>query len=111
MTVAQLLNYLSDHCKFDVLDGDVAQTLAKARAGTHRDPIMGEILAALSAGAGGAGLDSAIERADATLALGPLRLRYMKDDAPVRGFRMVESVVHEIDGAFNEEALRQKYGR
>jgi len=50
----------------------------------------------------------AIERAQAIKTLGPIRLFYMKDDAPVEGFRMVEDVVHKIDGAFNEEAMRLK---
>lgn len=108
MTAAELVQYLADRLPYEVLDGDVQQTFAKARAGTHRNAIMGEILRALLDNADLAGAGSTLERADATLALGPLRLRYMKDDAPVEGFRMVERTVHAIDGAFNEEALRAR---
>lgn len=109
MTFSELIEYLGDHSPFPVLDGDIAQTLEKARAGTHSDVIMGEILRNLWEGAQWCDLAASIDRATATLALGPLRLRYMKDDAPVQGFRMVERIVHDIDSAFNDEALKQKY--
>lgn len=38
--------------------------------------------------------------------LSPLRLKYMADNAPVEGFRMVEKIITTIDAAYNEEALR-----
>lgn len=108
MTLEQLLQYLDSHSGYKVLEGDAAQTLTKARAGQHSDPLMGEILKSLYEGAGGTDAGSAITRAQATTSLGPLRLRYMKDDAPVAGFRMVEKTIHTIDGAFNDEALQEK---
>ena len=54
------------------------------------------------------GPDAAIDRATAVNALGPIRLLFMRDDAPAEGFRLVEDVVYRIDGAFNEEAQRQQ---
>lgn len=111
MTFEQLMQYLNSHSGYAVLEGDPAQTLAKARGGTHGDPLMGEILAALYEGTGCSGVESPVTRAQATTSLGPLRLRYMKDDAPVAGFRMVEKIIHTIDGAFNHEALQEKLGK
>ncbi|HKK14223.1 MAG TPA: hypothetical protein VKA14_06130 [Gammaproteobacteria bacterium] len=108
MNLAELLSYIDRHSDYDILAGDADQTLAKSREGAHPDALAGDIVRAL---AEGCGIDSAateFERADAVNSLGPLRLQYMKDDAPVEGFRMVEKVIHLIDGAFNEEALRMK---
>lgn len=109
MTFAELVQYLADNTRFPVLDECVLKTIDKARAGSHRDPVMGEIVRAMFEGAGLEGPHSPVTRAQATLALGPLRLRYMKDDAPIEGFRMVDGVVRAIDGAFDEEALRARF--
>lgn len=105
MTLAELLACLDARTPDGLLDGTPEETLAKARAGSHRHPVAGAIVAAL-AGAGDA--RAPLERAQAVAALGPLRLVYMKDDAPVEGFRMVERIVHAIDSAYNDEALRRK---
>lgn len=106
MTLCELLQYLDENSRYAVLDGDCAQTLDKARAHAHKDALMGEIIERLAAGA--RDVNASIDRAAAALSLGPLRLRFMKDDAPVEGFRMVERIIHTIDGAFNEEALGQR---
>lgn len=106
MTFAELLDYLG--ARFDVLDGDAAQTVDKALAGTHREPLAGQIIADMFRKSGLADVNGEIMRAAAITALGPIRLAFMKDDAPVEGFRLVERIVHAIDGAFNEEALRLK---
>lgn len=111
MTFEQLVQYLNAHSGHAVLDGDAAATLDKARSGKHSDPLMGEILKSLYEGAGCSDVQSGITRSQATTSLGPLRLRYMKDDAPVAGFRVMQKVIHAIDGAFNEEALREKSGK
>ena len=108
MTLAELLAYLEAHTPFDLLDGTPEETLAKVRAGRHRHPVAGAIVAALAERGGASGTEAPLERAQAVAALGPLRLAYMKDDAPVDGFRMVEKVVHAIDGAYNDEAQRLK---
>ncbi|HET9122610.1 MAG TPA: hypothetical protein VFN52_03815 [Acidiferrobacteraceae bacterium] len=104
MTLSELLAYVDEHSGHRLLDGSPEETVQKARLGTHADPLAGEIVSLLAAAVGSDGLS----RAGATTALGALRLRYMRDDAPVAGFRMVEHVVHAIDGAFNEEALRAR---
>ncbi len=108
MTLEQLLTYLDDHMEQDFLDGDAAETLKKARDGSHRDPIVAEILAALMDGAGADSPGTELERAVAVKAIGPLRLKYMKDDAPVEGFRLVEKTIVTIDAAYNEEALASR---
>jgi len=105
MTLEQLLHYLDHHLDQRFLDGDAAQTLVRARAGSHRDPIAAEIVSALMTGAGADAPGTALERATAVKAIGPVRLKYMKDDAPVDGFRLVEKTIVTIDAAFNEEAL------
>lgn len=106
MTFAELLDYLG--ARFDILDGDAAATLDKALAGAHRVPLAGQIIADMFRKSGLSDVHGAIDRAAAITALGPIRLIFMKDDAPVEGFRLVERIVHAIDGAFNEEALRLK---
>ncbi|MFZ5558295.1 MAG: hypothetical protein ACOZDY_16505 [Pseudomonadota bacterium] len=108
MTFAELLDYLDAHTPYRLLDGTPEETLAKARSGAHRDPVAGAILTALFDRSGATGASAPVERAQAVAALGPIRLEYMRDDAPVEGFRMVEKIVHAIDGAFNDEALRLK---
>jgi hypothetical protein len=108
MTLEQLLQYLDRNLGECFLDGDAAQTLDKVRDGSHRDPIAAEILAALMSGALADSPATTLERADAVKAIGPVRLKYMKDDAPVEGFRLVEKTIVTIDAAFNEEALAAK---
>ncbi|AGA32737.1 hypothetical protein TVNIR_1053 [Thioalkalivibrio nitratireducens DSM 14787] len=105
MTLERLLAYLDRHLDHRFLDGGAAATLAKARAGTHCDPIAAEILAALMDGAGADSPGTELDRASAVKAIGPIRLKYMHDDAPVEGFRLVEKTVVTIDAAYNEEAL------
>ena len=86
---------------------NVPKPVAKALGATHRDPLMGEVIAALAAHAGG-GADGVVERAEMVKALGPIRLKYMADDAPVDAFRTVQQLVDAIDAAFDEEALRAR---
>lgn len=105
MTLASLIERLERALPGRFLDRDAAHTLAAALAGTHRDPIAGSILAAIASRAGGTAPESNVERAAAVAALSPLRLAYMKDDAPVEGFRLVEGTVRAIDDAFNDQAL------
>lgn len=106
MTLADLLRELERQMPGLVLDGDAAVTLDKARGGTHRHALAGNLIAALGAGLSSA--EAAISRSRAITALGPIRLICMKDDAPVEDFRLVERWVHAIDGAYNDEALRNK---
>lgn len=108
MTFAELLVYLDTHTPRGLLDGSPEETVAKARAGSHRDPLAGAIVAHLFEGSFLQAADDPIARERAVAALGPLRLAYMKDDAPAEGLRVVERVVHAIDRAFDEEALRLK---
>jgi hypothetical protein len=108
MTFAELLNYIGQHSKYDIMDGDAAETLAKAQQKNHKNDVAGQIISDMFAKSGLSDIDGAITRAEAVTAIGPIRLYFMKDDAPVEGFRLVEDIVHKIDGAFNEEALQQK---
>lgn len=108
MTFIELLTYVGRHAKYDIMDGDAIATLDASRNGTHKNPVAGKIIADMYGNSGLSKPEDAIERAQAIKTLGPIRLFYMKDDAPVEGFRMVEDIVHKIDGAFNEEAMRLK---
>ncbi|MDA8224943.1 MAG: hypothetical protein M0T86_03365 [Betaproteobacteria bacterium] len=108
MTFNELLDYLLHSSKYDIADGDRDHTLNAALDGSHKNPVAGHILAQLYQNSQIASPGDALERVQAVKALGPVRLHYMKDDAPVEGFRMVEDIVHKIDGAYNDEALRQK---
>lgn len=106
MTFGELLAYVGARSRYELLDGDVEATLEKARAGHHRNPLAGQIIASLYEKLALSTLDAPLERAATINALGPLRLAFMRDDAPVEGFRLVEEVVYLIDGAFNDEAQR-----
>ncbi|WP_018861899.1 MULTISPECIES: hypothetical protein [unclassified Thioalkalivibrio] len=108
MTLSELLQYLDENMDGVFLDGDPASTLEKARAGQHRNPIAAEVLTTLMDGAGADGPDTTLERAEAVKAIGPLRLKYMADDAPVEGFRLVEKTIVTIDAAYNDEALSSR---
>lgn len=109
MTFAELLRYLNEKSGFEVLDGGLEETLEKARAGAHKNAILGTIVKNLFERSGCGSMDALIERAQAINALGPLRLEYMKDDAPADAFRTIERIVYTIDSAFNDEAMREKY--
>jgi hypothetical protein len=108
MTFAELLLALEHRLPATILIGDAAATLEAARLGTHPHALAGTILASLFEKSALAGINAAITRSQAIAALAPIRLEFMKDDAPVEGFRLVEKIVHAIDGAFNDEALRLK---
>lgn len=108
MTFSELLQQLEKRLPGQVLDGSAAETLEKTRAGKHRHELAGKIIANLFEKSGLADAAAPISRSQAITALAPIRLEFMKDDAPVDGFRLVEKIVHAIDGAFNDEALRQK---
>jgi hypothetical protein len=106
MTLEQLLNHLDAHLQETVLDGTPEQTLRKSQTGEHISPLMGEIIGRMAEGTGCTSVEDPLDRASAVNSLGPLRLKYMADDAPVDGFRTLEFLVRAVDGAFNEEALR-----
>ncbi len=108
MTFAELITYLGQHCKNDIMDGDAVETLAKAQNKTHKNQLAGQVIADMFAKSGLSDMNAEVNRAAAINSIGPIRLFFMKDDAPVEGFRLVEDIVHKIDGAFNEEALRMK---
>ncbi len=108
MTLGELLEYLDTNTSYAILDGSVGETLEKARGGTHREPLVGELVSTIMARCEAERPESEVERAAVVNAIGPLRLKYMADDAPVEAFRLVEGVVPVIDSAFNEEALRQQ---
>lgn len=106
MTLEQLLNYLEAHLQESVLDGTPEQTLRKSQTDEHASPLMGDIIRRMAEGAGCASVEDTLDRASAINSLGPLRLEYMADDAPVDGFRTLEFLVRAVDGAFNQEALK-----
>jgi len=108
VTLRELLAYLNENSGYEIWDGTCEETLQKALAKTHKDTLTGEILAAIAGSVPKASVDAPITRAEATTSLGPLRLRAMRDDAPVADLRRMEGTVHAIDGAFNEEALAQR---
>ena len=105
MTLNELFAYLNENSGYEIWDGTCGETIKKALAKTHKDVLSGEIVAAIATHASTVSSDATITRAEATTSLGPLRLRAMRDDAPVSDLRRMERTVHAIDGAFNEEAL------
>ncbi|MGM0411794.1 MAG: hypothetical protein ACQERG_00590 [Pseudomonadota bacterium] len=110
MTLGELLQYLDAHTNHDFLAGEVAESLTRAQNGEHPDPIAGEILAGIAEGCGAANTDAEVERSQVVNSIGPLRLKYQADDAPVEGFRLMRETVLAIDAAFDQEAIQQKTG-
>jgi hypothetical protein len=110
MTLEQLLTYLDANLEGSVLDGNAADTLSKSLSDEHVDPMVGEIIRRIAEDTGCTSVAQPLERAETVKALGPLRLKYMADDAPVDAFRTLEMLVRAVDGAFNEETLRQQRG-
>lgn len=108
MTLAELLDSLSQSGKTPFLVDDADTTLAYARAGTHPDPLMGEMVQAIAQYCGCVNAECTVRREQVVGALGSIRLRYMADNAPVAGFRLVEGTIVAIDKAYNDEALRNK---
>ena len=108
MTLAKLLQYLDQNTSYGVLSGTPDETLARSRRAPHDGPLLDQIVRSIADGNQCVDAGSAVLRAESITALGPIRLRYMKDDAPVDSFRMVERIIHTIDSAFNDEALHEK---
>lgn len=109
MTLGELLIYLDRHSEYPVLDGSVEETITRALNGVGQDPLITEMVAAIARALPEPMVTGTIERATATTALGPIRLRSMRDDAPVAHLRVVERIVHTIDSAFNDEALSTRH--
>ena len=105
MTLCELLIYLDRESGYPVLDGDCEETIKKALAGSHKDVLAGQIVAAMAASVDATTPAVPILRAQATTALGPLRLKAMRDDVSGHDLKRMERTVHAIDGAFNDEAL------
>lgn len=99
MTLRELLSFI-DGQGIPLCQGGALDPMPSGASG-----VAGEVVALLLADQP---VDALIDRAEAIGRLGSIRRRYMADDAPVEGFRLVERVVLEIDKAFNEEALRQR---
>ncbi len=110
MTLAQLLQFLDQNLPYDYLVGEAEETVARALAGEHPDALIGEVIALIARAAERPEAEAVIERAAAVTALGPIRLKYMADDAPVEGFRFIERTILGIDEAFDAEALEAKRG-
>jgi hypothetical protein len=108
MTLGELLQYLDENTEFDLLDGSPADSVAKAKDGSHQNPYAAEIITSALEKLGINGADDEIERVPFVKSLAPVRLKYMADDAPVEGFRTVEKVIATTDLAFNEEDLAKK---
>ena len=108
MTFNELLQFVLQHSKYPLAQGDVHATLEAALQERHHNSLVGHVIAQMYSNSGLTSPEGNLDRAQAIKALGPIRLYYMKDDAPVEGFRLVEDIVHKIDGAYNDEALRLK---
>ncbi len=106
MTFQELFEYLDKNTDHDFITE--ASPLVDAMNGKHENELIGEIIAGVAKGCACDGVDHVILRQEVIKALGPLRLKYMKDDAPVEGFRLIEGTVPVIDSAFNDEALADR---
>lgn len=109
MTFSELMIYLDRASGHSILNGTPAETLEKARADHSGNAYATEIIKCMADRLEINDVDKELpERVQVINSLGKLRLKYMADDAPVEGFRMVEKVIAAIDSAYNEEALTRK---
>ena len=106
MTFQELFVYLNENTKHDFITD--SSPLEDAIEGKHENELIGEIISGVAKGCGCKTVDHTILRQEVIKSLGPLRLKYMKDDAPVEGFRLIEGTVPVIDSAFNDEALADR---
>lgn len=108
MTLAELLEHIDQNTDLPALDGDAQATFDKALQGTHRAEVIGEVIRSVVERNACEDPQCELERANVVTPIGPIRLKYMADDAPVEGFRMVENFIRAVDDAFNDEALRRR---
>lgn len=103
MTFQELFTYLTENTNHSFITE--SSPLVESMNGKHENELIGDIISGVAKGCGCESVDHVILRHEVIKALGPLRLKYMKDDAPVEGFRLIEGTVPVIDSAFNDEAL------
>lgn len=108
MNFGTLITYLDHQSEVAFLEGDTIETLAKLKAKQHNNPFVQEILSNILDNCQIESVESILTRTDVAQALAKTRLKYMADDAPVEGFRLVEKTILWIDDAFNEEAWQDK---
>ncbi len=106
MTFQELFTYLDQNTPYDYITDD--SPLADAIEGKHENQLIADIISSVAKSCGCSNIEQTILRQDVISALGPLRLKYMKDDAPVEGFRLIQGAVPAIDLAFNDEALENR---
>ena len=105
MTLGELLEYLDKNTPHPFIPENKS-ALEAARNGTHPHELIAQLILAIADKGHCENEDSEVKREEVVNAIGPIRLKYMADDAPVEGFRLIESTILAIDAAFNEEALR-----
>lgn len=106
MTLLQLFDYLNKNTPYEFFQTE--DVLSAALTGEHENALMGDMIRLIAEKSECKDIHCEIKRENVVLALGPLRLEYMKDDAPVEGFRLLEGTIPVIDLAFNDEALKTR---
>lgn len=109
MKLSELIDFIDHMTGFGYkVDGGDAVELALA--GEHGGEIVQDILSMIAKSCGCLNGDCDVVREKVVNAMGPIRLKFMADDAPVDGLRIVEKTVLAIDEAFDVEALKKKGG-
>lgn len=106
MTFQELFTYLNQNTPYDYITD--ASPLTAAIEGQHENPLIADIISSVAKSCECINIEQTVLRQDVIKALGPLRLKYMKDDAPIEGFRLIQGAVPAIDLAFNDEALKDR---
>lgn len=107
MTLKELLIFLNDKTPYPYWDAG-NEIFAQVKAQTCSNSLVCAVIAAIMQHCQCQDGDCVVVRENVVKALSAMRLKYMADDAPVDGFRLVEGTVIAIDAAFNDEALRNK---
>lgn len=104
MTLLQLFSFLNENTSYQFFSSE--EELSNAISGQHENALVGNMVKLIAEKCGCENINCELKREEVVTALGPLRLEYMKDDAPVEGFRLLEGTIPVIDLAYNDEALK-----
>lgn len=111
MRLDELLQRVDSYCGGQVLGGLApVEALGAARTRQHPDRLYGEALRMLMDWTGRTQPEHDIARAEAVVALGPLRREYLIDAAPADGLRRVQALIEAIDAAYDDARLDDARG-
>lgn len=99
------LTRLDAHCGGELLAGAAPATLCEEVRDGRSDSPYAEALRLLLDWVPVRRLDQTVTRSELVLALGPLRLRYQAQEAPLAEYRALTRLIHAIDAVYDERKM------